>query len=217
MCSGGVANGPGMGKLMAELVTEGSCSWDVSGIDIKRLTREQNNKLFLRDRVKQILGKHYTIPYPELQITSGRPLKTSPLYDLLTTNGAEWGEIGGWERPRWFNKDSIGKFSFNLFNIVVVCCLFSFKYKFLSTMLQFEPKDKNDSEKHIFCYSKLKIPILFQLFFSFYELFAYISIAFVSICFVIQFASFPILILVMKHSMLQVHDLVNLDLFVVLC
>ena len=126
MCSAGIMSAPGMGKLMAELVTEGSCSWDVSGIDIKRLTREQNNKLFLRDRVKQVLGRYYAVPYPDLQITYARPLKTSPLYDLLTINGAEWGEIGGWERPRWFSKDSVGKFFSNLFNIVVVCRCFYF-------------------------------------------------------------------------------------------
>ena len=113
-------NAPGMGKLMAELVTEGSCSWDISGIDVKRLPREQNNKLFLRDRVKQILGQHYKIPYPDKKTAASRPLKTSPLYDLLTMNGADWGEIGGWERPRWFNKDAVGK----IFSICLALSLF---------------------------------------------------------------------------------------------
>ena len=104
-------NAPAMGKLTAELVTEGSCSWDVSVIDIKRLTKEQNNKLFLRDRVKQVLGQYYGVPYPDLQITAARPLKTSPLFDLLTMKGAAWDEIGGWERARWFNRDSTGEAS----------------------------------------------------------------------------------------------------------
>ena len=78
-----------MGRLTAELVTEGSCSWDTTAIDIKRLTKEQNNKLFLRDRVKRILGQYYKVPYPNAQISAARPLKASPLYDILTINGAD--------------------------------------------------------------------------------------------------------------------------------
>jgi len=107
MCSAGIMSAPGMGRLTAELVTEGSCSWDTTAIDIKRFTKEQNNKLFLRDRVKRILGQYYKVPYPDAQISAARPLKASPLYDILTINGADWGEIGGWERVRWFNKYSI--------------------------------------------------------------------------------------------------------------
>ena len=109
MCSAGVMGAPGMGRLTAELVTEGSCSWDTTAIDIKRLTKEQNNKLFLRDRVRGVLGQQYKIAYPDAQISDARPLKASPLYDILTMNGADWGEIGGWERARWFNKYSTGK------------------------------------------------------------------------------------------------------------
>ena len=102
-------NAPGMGRLTAELVTEGSCSWDTTAIDIKRLTKEQNNKLFLRDRVRGVLGQHYKIAYPDTQISAARPLKVSPLYDVLSIKGADWGETGGWERARWFKKYPTGK------------------------------------------------------------------------------------------------------------
>ena len=109
MNSAGVMSAPGMGKITAELVTEGHCSLDTSSIDIKRLTKEQNNKFFLQSRVKEILGQHYGIDYPGLKTMAARPLKTSPLYDVLSINGADWGEIGGWERANWFNKGSTGE------------------------------------------------------------------------------------------------------------
>lgn len=108
MNSGGVVGAPGMGRLTAELVINGQCSWDTSVMDVKRLPREQNNKFFLRDRVKQVLGQNYAMNYPDLQNTAGRPLKTSPLYDVLSVDGAEWGEVGGWERVNWFRKQNIG-------------------------------------------------------------------------------------------------------------
>ena len=33
---------------------------------------------------------------------SGRPARTSPLYDRLLAQGAVFGEKLGWERPNWF-------------------------------------------------------------------------------------------------------------------
>lgn len=108
MNSGGILNAPGMGRLTAELITEGSCSWDVSSIDVKRFTKEQNNKFFLHERMGNVLGQHYIVMYPDEQNYAARPLKSSPLYDVLTSQGAKWGEIGGWERANWFNKGGKG-------------------------------------------------------------------------------------------------------------
>ena len=107
----------GMGRLTAELITEGSCSWDTSAIDIKRFSKEHNNKLFLRDRVKQVLSFHYALDYPDLQATASRPLKTSPLYDVLTQCGGQWGDAGGWERPKWFADDGKSELFLRRFGI----------------------------------------------------------------------------------------------------
>ncbi|XP_065064765.1 pyruvate dehydrogenase phosphatase regulatory subunit, mitochondrial-like isoform X1 [Rhopilema esculentum] len=113
MNSSGIASGPAMGKLTAELIAYGKSSWDITSFDVKRFSKEQNNKFYLRNRAGKILGRNYSMQYPDTQISAGGPLKTSPLYDVLSQNGCQWSKIGGWERARWFSpdgKDSIPTF-----------------------------------------------------------------------------------------------------------
>jgi 4-methylaminobutanoate oxidase (formaldehyde-forming) len=40
--------------------------------------------------------------WPRQELASARPLRTSPLYDLLAAKGAEWGSKNGWERANYF-------------------------------------------------------------------------------------------------------------------
>eukprot|EP00794_Sanderia_malayensis_P019005 gene19005-20917_t len=105
MSSNGIVCAAGMGKIVAELVTTGTSEWDASAIDIKRLTKEQNNKLYLYDRVKQVVGRHYSVPYPHSSLTAARNLKCSPVFDLLDKSGARWGENTGWEVANYFAED----------------------------------------------------------------------------------------------------------------
>lgn len=120
MSSSGIVSAAGMGRLTAELITEGSCSWDTSSIDVKRFSKEHNNKLFLRERARQTLSFHYAMDYPDMQATASRPLKTSPLYDVLMQYGAQWGDVGGWERPKWFTTDGKSE---------LICCIIDMVYR----------------------------------------------------------------------------------------
>lgn len=120
MSSSGIVSAAGMGRLTAELITEGSCSWDTSSIDVKRFSKEHNNKLFLRERARQTLSFHYEMDYPDMQATASRPLKTSPLYDVLMQYGAQWGDVGGWERPKWFTTDGKSE---------LICCIIDMVYR----------------------------------------------------------------------------------------
>ncbi len=112
MNSNGIMTAGGMGKLTAELVTHGTCSWDTSMIDIKRFPSELNNKLFLRDRVKEVLGRHYTIDYPKASPERARKFICSPLFDVFDNSGAQWGENMGWEVANYFSEDGKGRLSF---------------------------------------------------------------------------------------------------------
>jgi glycine cleavage system aminomethyltransferase T len=40
--------------------------------------------------------------WPRQELQTGRPLRTSPLYDLLAARGAEFGSRNGWERVNYF-------------------------------------------------------------------------------------------------------------------
>ena len=57
----------------------------------------------------------HEIPFPHFNRLAGRPVKPSPLHDLLKSKGAVHEEVYGFERPRFFAKDIPQKdhYSFN--------------------------------------------------------------------------------------------------------
>src|SRR5204863_1622688 len=56
----------------------------------------------LAERTGETLGLHYAMRWPRQELETARPLRTSPLYDLLAANGAEFGSKNGWERANYF-------------------------------------------------------------------------------------------------------------------
>lgn len=62
-----------------------------------------NNGKFLRDRVSEVPGMHYSIPYPFHEFKSGRNLRMSPIYPVLKERGAIFGQTMGYERPNYFD------------------------------------------------------------------------------------------------------------------
>ena len=49
----------------------------------------------------------HEIPFPHFNRLAGRPIKPSPLYELLKSKGAVHEEVYGFERPRWFARDGV--------------------------------------------------------------------------------------------------------------
>ncbi len=81
---------------------EGAPTLDLWPVDIRRFARFHGNDAWLHDRVKETLGLHYAMPWPNRELESARPLRRSPLYDRLKAKGACFGSKMGWERPNWF-------------------------------------------------------------------------------------------------------------------
>jgi 4-methylaminobutanoate oxidase (formaldehyde-forming) len=52
--------------------------------------------------VKETLGLHYAMPWPNRELHTARPFRRSPLYDRLASKGACFGSKMGWERANWF-------------------------------------------------------------------------------------------------------------------
>jgi 4-methylaminobutanoate oxidase (formaldehyde-forming) len=71
-------------------------------VDIRRFGRHHQDIDWVRTRTLEAYGKHYTMAWPAEEYTSGRPLRKSPLYERLKSQGAVFGEKLGWERPNWF-------------------------------------------------------------------------------------------------------------------
>ena len=99
----GIASGGGAGKALAEWIAGGGHPpYDLSPVDILRFGRNHQDVGWVRARTLEAYGKHYTIAWPNEEHSSGRPLRRSPLYDRLKSQGAVFGEKLGWERPNWF-------------------------------------------------------------------------------------------------------------------
>jgi 4-methylaminobutanoate oxidase (formaldehyde-forming) len=100
--SAGIANSGGAGRLMAEWIVGGEPSTDLWDVDIRRFGSFTGNRKALAERTGETLGLHYAMRWPRQELETARPLRTSPLYDMLAAKGAEFGSKNGWERANYF-------------------------------------------------------------------------------------------------------------------
>ena len=98
----GIASGGGAGRALAEWIIEGEPTSDLVAVDIRRFAPFNANNHWLRDRVGEVLGLHYAVPWPNRELASARPFRRSPLHHLLADKGAVFGSKMGWERPNVF-------------------------------------------------------------------------------------------------------------------
>ncbi len=98
----GIASGGGAGRALAEWIVEGEPSMDLAAVDIRRFASFNGNNQWLHDRVGEVLGLHYNVPWPNRELTSARPFRRSPVYHLLEPKGALFGSKMGWERANVF-------------------------------------------------------------------------------------------------------------------
>lgn len=101
----GIASAGGAGRALAEWIVEGEATSDLFAVDIRRFADFNNNPTWLHDRVKETLGLHYAMPWPNRELDTARPFRRSPLYDRLAAKNAVFGSKMGWERANWFAPD----------------------------------------------------------------------------------------------------------------
>ena len=104
--SAGIANAGGAGRLLAEWIIGGEPSSDLADVDIRRFGGFWANKQALAERTGETLGLHYAMRWPRQELETVRPLRTSPLYDLLAGRGAVFGAKNGWERANYFDAEA---------------------------------------------------------------------------------------------------------------
>lgn len=98
----GIASGGGAGMVLAEWVAKGEPPYDLWAADIRRFGKPHFDDDWIKKRTVEAYGKHYTMAWPHEEHQTGRPFRTSPLYERLKAAGACFGEKLGWERPNWF-------------------------------------------------------------------------------------------------------------------
>jgi len=98
----GIASAGGAGRALAEWIVQGEPALDLWPVDIRRFARFNANESWLPDRIKEVLGLHYKMPWPNRELESARPFRRSPLYARLRQAGACFGSKMGWERANFF-------------------------------------------------------------------------------------------------------------------
>jgi len=98
----GIASAGGAGRALAEWIVAGEPTMDLWPVDIRRFARFHGNDTWLHDRVKETLGLHYAMPWPNRELDTARALRRSPLHARLAQDGACFGSKMGWERANFF-------------------------------------------------------------------------------------------------------------------
>jgi dimethylglycine dehydrogenase len=102
----GITLAGGIGWQLAEWIVEGAPSIDMWCCDSRRFgdwaTRE-----WLARKVEEAYEHTYLLPKPGEELPAARPLRTTPIHDLLAARGARFGVVAGWERPNWFAPEGV--------------------------------------------------------------------------------------------------------------
>ncbi len=101
-----IKEGPGVGRAVAEWMTNGHSEIDISHSDIARFHLHQKRREHTRLRTTESFIKTYGIIHPSEQYESDRDQRLAPMHASQKKLGAVFFETGGWERPHWYESNA---------------------------------------------------------------------------------------------------------------
>jgi len=101
-----IKEGPGVGRAVAEWMTQGWSEIDLAHSDIARFHPHQLRREHTRLRTTESFIKTYGIIHPAEQYESDRDQRRSPMYESEQKLGAVFYETAGWERPFWYESNA---------------------------------------------------------------------------------------------------------------
>ncbi len=101
-----VKEGPGVGRAVAEWMTNGESEIDLQSSDVARFYPEQRTPENVKARASEGFNKTYGIVHPSEQWASNRGVRVSPFYDREEELGAVFYEAAAWERPHWYKSNA---------------------------------------------------------------------------------------------------------------
>jgi glycine cleavage system aminomethyltransferase T/glycine/D-amino acid oxidase-like deaminating enzyme len=108
-----VKDGPGMGKLVADWMTDGRTAIDHARIDYARFNPFQLEERYIEERCTETACKIYNPPvHPREPFAGGRGIRRSPFWEREKALGGYFMELGGWERAHGYaaNEHLLEKF-----------------------------------------------------------------------------------------------------------
>jgi len=101
-----IKEGPGVGRAVAEWMTDGHSEIDIHHSDIARFHPHQMRREHTRLRTTESFIKTYGIVHPSEQYESDRDQRLSPMHESQKKLGAVFFETAGWERPHWYESNA---------------------------------------------------------------------------------------------------------------
>jgi glycine cleavage system aminomethyltransferase T/glycine/D-amino acid oxidase-like deaminating enzyme len=98
----GILTGGGIGRTIAQWITDGSPDIDVTAMNIDRLHPYQANPEYRATRTVESLGLVYATHYPFRPTKTARGARRSPIYDRLAARRACFRDVSGWEGADWY-------------------------------------------------------------------------------------------------------------------
>lgn len=101
-----VTHSAGVARAMAEVLTTGRSTVDLSGAELSRFDPVQTTPEYVKETSSQNFVEVYDIAHPFQPRDSPRGLRVSPLHARQVQLGAYFLEAGGWERPEWYEANA---------------------------------------------------------------------------------------------------------------
>ena len=101
-----VTHSAGVARAMAEVLTTGRSQIDMGECELSRFEEVQLSRAYVNETSQQNFVEIYDILHPSQPKESPRNLRSSPFYSRQKELGAFFLELGGWERPFWYEANA---------------------------------------------------------------------------------------------------------------
>jgi dimethylglycine dehydrogenase len=112
----GICQAAGASKYLAQWMVHGQAEISMRELDPRRFGAWETQEYAREIGITDYQHMYYCYK-PAEQHMVGRGLRKSSLYDALAAHGAQFSQVFGWERPRWYDRSGRGEiFSFKRSN-----------------------------------------------------------------------------------------------------
>jgi dimethylglycine dehydrogenase len=102
----GFSQGGGVGLALSQWMVNGDPGFDVWAMDVARFG-EWATRAYTNEKVRENYSKRFSIRFPNEELPAARPQQTTPLYDVLLSQGAVMGDSWAMETPLWYAPKSV--------------------------------------------------------------------------------------------------------------
>lgn len=101
-----VTHSAGVARAVAETLTEGRSTVDIAECELTRFEEVQLSSEYVSETSQQNFVEIYDILHPLAPKENPRNLRVSPFHARQQEHGAFFLEVGGWERPHWYEANA---------------------------------------------------------------------------------------------------------------